>query len=118
MQRRWEAVRVVDEQQLQVLLEGQSPELAGLPAHYESEGWDNVCFLVDEIWIFRLPRRELGARLMQLENARLPLIAARSTSASYTPRSPPTRTRPFAKPTDRSPTRSGPPVASRRCTAP
>jgi aminoglycoside phosphotransferase (APT) family kinase protein len=77
MQRPWEADRVVDEAQLRVLLEAQFPELTRLPAHYETEGWDNVCFLVGETWMFRLPRRELGARLMELENALLPLIASR-----------------------------------------
>lgn len=77
MQRPWEAERVVDEALLKRLLERQFPALASLPSRYVTEGWDNVCFLVDEEWIFRLPRRELGARLMRVENALLPELARR-----------------------------------------
>ncbi|MCA8979908.1 MAG: phosphotransferase [Planctomycetes bacterium] len=77
MQRPWEADRLVDEAQLDVLLARQFPELASLPRRYLTEGWDNVCFLVGDEWIFRLPRRELGARLMACENALLPELATR-----------------------------------------
>lgn len=77
MQRPWEAERVVDEAQLRRLLERQFPELAELPARYETEGWDNVCFLVGDRWLFRLPRRELGAQLMRVENQLLPVLAKR-----------------------------------------
>jgi aminoglycoside phosphotransferase (APT) family kinase protein len=77
MQRPWEADREVDEAQLRILLDAQFPELATLPARYYAEGWDNVCFLIGETWVFRLPRRELGARLLDLENALLPRLASR-----------------------------------------
>lgn len=77
MQRPWEADRVVDEAQLRSLIEVQFPELTGKPTRYFAEGWDNACFLIDERWLFRLPRRELGAHLMRVENALLPRLAKR-----------------------------------------
>lgn len=77
MQRPWEADHEVDADGLRALIAAQFPDLADASIEFESRGWDNACFLVDGRWLFRVPRRELGARLMDVENAVLPLLAER-----------------------------------------
>ena len=77
MERPWEADHELDADALRDLLRAQFPDLADKSIAFESRGWDNVCFLVDGHVLFRLPRRELGARLMAIENGVLPALADR-----------------------------------------
>ena len=86
MQRPWDADDEVDADRLRGILAAQFPELADAPIAFESRGWDNACFLVDERWLFRMPRRELGARLIAVENAVLPRLADRLPLPVPTPR--------------------------------
>lgn len=57
------------------LIEGQHPELTGLPVAPVGEGWDNWSFRIGEEWLARLPRRSLAAPLIENEAKWLPRIA-------------------------------------------
>lgn len=59
------------------LIEGQFPELAPARLELLGVGWDNTAYRVNERWVFRFPRRELGATLLKREVRVLPLLAAR-----------------------------------------
>ena len=61
---------------LRRLLAEQHPDLAQLPVAVLANGWDNVVFRVGDDLLARLPRRELGARLVSHEQHWLPLLAA------------------------------------------
>ncbi|HUN36970.1 MAG TPA: aminoglycoside phosphotransferase family protein [Trebonia sp.] len=59
------------------LLAGQHPDLAGLPISFLANGWDNTLFRLGDSLVIRLPRRELGARIILGEQRWLPLLAPR-----------------------------------------
>ena len=58
------------------LLKEQHPDLASLPLSLLAEGWDNVLYRLGDEFTVRLPRRELGARLIEQEQRWLPRIAS------------------------------------------
>jgi aminoglycoside phosphotransferase (APT) family kinase protein len=59
------------------LVAAQHPDLAHLPVELMTNGWDNVMFRVGGELIARMPRREMGARLIVNEQRWLPVIAPR-----------------------------------------
>jgi len=59
------------------LLTRQHPDLAGLPLSLVAEGWDNFVFRLGDRLTLRLPRREIGARLIRHEQQWLPMMAGR-----------------------------------------
>ncbi len=61
---------------LRRLLHAQHPDLAYWPITVLANGWDNVVFRVGDDLLARLPRRELGARLVSHEQHWLPALAA------------------------------------------
>lgn len=65
----------IDEALVRGLLADQHPDLAGLDLTPVGEGWDNAMFRLGEDLAVRLPRRELGASLIAIEQRWLPLIA-------------------------------------------
>ena len=67
----------IDEDLVRGLLARQRPELAALPLKIAASGWDNVMVRAGEEWAIRLPRRALGARLLEHELLWLPVLAAR-----------------------------------------
>jgi len=73
----WIAEREVPPALARALIEAQFPELA--PARVEAfgVGWDNVAYRVNEQFVFRFPRRQLGAECMEAEIAVLPHVAGR-----------------------------------------
>jgi aminoglycoside phosphotransferase (APT) family kinase protein len=62
---------------LRGLLAEQHPDLAQLPVTVLANGWDNVVFRVGGDLLARLPRREMGARLVNHEQRWLPVLAPR-----------------------------------------
>lgn len=68
---------VVDEALANRLLLAQHPDLAQLPIVRVAEGWDNAVFRLGRELALRLPRREIGARLILHEQRWLPLLAPR-----------------------------------------
>jgi aminoglycoside phosphotransferase (APT) family kinase protein len=73
----WTAEREVPASLARTLIASQFPELS--PARIEpfGVGWDNTAYLVDGQFVFRFPRRQLGADCMAAELAVLPHLAAR-----------------------------------------
>jgi len=59
------------------LLGGQHPDLARLPVEFLANGWDNELYRVGDELIARLPRRALGARILENEQRWLPRLASR-----------------------------------------
>jgi aminoglycoside phosphotransferase (APT) family kinase protein len=57
------------------LLAAQHPDLTGLPLSLHAEGWDNVTFRCGTDLAVRLPRRRLGAEIIDTEIRWLPEIA-------------------------------------------
>ncbi len=71
----WDADVELDEEISRRLIETQFPELA--PARLENlgEGWDNLAWRVNGEFVFRIPRRQMGADLIEIEARILPLLA-------------------------------------------
>lgn len=68
----------VDAQLVRRLLAAQFPEWSGLAVTpLSSAGWDNTLFRVGSDLVARLPRRQLGADLVEKEHRYLPELAAR-----------------------------------------
>jgi aminoglycoside phosphotransferase (APT) family kinase protein len=59
------------------LLAGQHPDLAHLPVRFLANGWDNELFRVGDELIARMPRRQLGATIIEHEQRWLPSLAPR-----------------------------------------
>lgn len=65
----------IDADLVRGLIADQHPDLAGLPLTPVGAGWDNAMFRLGEDLAVRLPRRELGAQLIGVEQRWLPLLA-------------------------------------------
>jgi aminoglycoside phosphotransferase (APT) family kinase protein len=67
----------VSEQLVRRLLEAQHPDLADRGLTLVANGWDNVIFRLGDDLVVRLPRRQLGADLVEHEHRWLPDLATR-----------------------------------------
>lgn len=76
----WVAEIEVSESHVRDLIDGQFPEFRDCPLALIGEGWDNSAWQVGDEWVFRFPRRQLGADLMASEFAVVPAIADRLTA--------------------------------------
>lgn len=75
MGNQWDADIQLTEQDAGRLIAEQFPQFA--PARYVllGAGWDNIALLVDERSVFRFPRRQVAADLLEREVRILPLLA-------------------------------------------
>ena len=71
----WDAEVVVDEALVGALLSEQFPGLDATSARLLGEGWDNSVWVVEEVWAFRFPRREIAIPGFERELAVLPRLA-------------------------------------------
>ncbi len=71
----WTAEYVVDATQAARLIATQFPQLAPVRAVAYGEGFDNTAFLVNDVWVFRFPRRTVAVPPIEAERAALPVIA-------------------------------------------
>ncbi len=67
----------VDTDLVHQLIRRQHPDLVHLPVAFEASGWDNITFRLGGDLAVRLPRREIGARLIGSEQVWLPILADR-----------------------------------------
>jgi len=56
------------------LIESQFPELKPVNLELIGEGWDNIVYRVNSIYVFRFPRRQLGVNLLEAEGELLPQL--------------------------------------------
>jgi aminoglycoside phosphotransferase (APT) family kinase protein len=59
------------------LLASQHPDLAALPVEFLANGWDNALFRLGSELVVRMPRRQLGATIIEHEQRWLPSLAPR-----------------------------------------
>src|SRR5262249_59987224 len=71
----WTAELDVSPELARSLIIGQFPELAPATIEPLGFGWDNTAYLVNARYVFRFPRRQLGADCMESEIRVLPLLA-------------------------------------------
>ena len=76
----------VPESLARLLLDQQFPEFTNHPLTLLGEGWDNIAWQVGDDWVFRFPRRQLGADLVASELAVMPVVAGRLTAPVACPR--------------------------------
>ncbi|QFF99934.1 DUF1679 domain-containing protein [Psychrobacillus glaciei] len=72
----WSADKVVSEQGAAKIIERQFPQLKPVKAVVLGKGFDNLVFLVNNKFVFRFPRREFAAELIQTENKLLPVLSS------------------------------------------
>src|SRR5262245_3134621 len=77
MARPWTAERVIDADLARALIEEQFPQLAPVRIEPLAVGWDNTAFRVNELYVFRFPRRQIVVPLIQTEARVMPGIASR-----------------------------------------
>lgn len=65
----------MDEAQARDLISRQCPELDPVSVSLVGHGWDNTVFRVNDEWVFRFPRRQLGADCLESEKSVLPRLA-------------------------------------------
>ena len=75
MNQPWEPEFEVTTDLARDLIARQFPQLAPVRAQVLGVGWDNVAMLVNEGLVFRFPRRQLGADLIEFEIRAMPRIA-------------------------------------------
>src|ERR1051325_5337835 len=71
----WDADVALTQRQAGRLVEAQFPDLAPASLELLGEGWDNWAYLANGAFVFRFPRRALGAKLIANECRSLPCIA-------------------------------------------
>ncbi len=77
MERPWRAQHRIDAETAAARIAARFPDLASADVLPLAEGWDNTAFLVGGEWVFRFPRRDVAAPLLEVECAVLPAIAGR-----------------------------------------
>lgn len=75
--RPWTAERVVPVALARSLVEGQFPELAPAKIEPLAVGWDNTAYRVNDVYVFRFPRRQIAVDLIETEVRLLPAVAPR-----------------------------------------
>lgn len=84
MSRPWAPEIVITPDAAKQLIESQFPQLIPVELEFFGKGWDNSAFLVNQEYVFRFPRRQMGADCMASEIAVLPKLAANlSLSIKY-----------------------------------
>src|SRR5947209_8371778 len=73
----WTAERVVSSELATELIASQFPQLAPITLHPFGAGWDNTAYLVNGEFVFRFPRRQLGADCLANEIRILPHLEGR-----------------------------------------
>ena len=73
----WIAEFELSEELAASIIDEQFPYLAPAELTPFGEGWDNTAFIVNRKYVFRFPRREMGAEAMELELAVLPQLGDR-----------------------------------------
>ncbi|NNF41507.1 MAG: phosphotransferase [Phycisphaerales bacterium] len=68
----WRAEREVDHALARSLIESQFPTLAPVRLRSLDAGWDNTAYVVNDIYVFRFPRRQIAVSCMEAEIAVLP----------------------------------------------
>lgn len=71
----WSPEVEVSVSKAEMMVEKQFPELKPVSVKVLGEGFDNSVFLVNGQFVFRIPRREIAAGLIETENALLPVVA-------------------------------------------
>lgn len=84
--RPWEAERVVDIALARRLIRARFPDVAADRIEPLGEGWDNTVYRVDREWVFRFPRRSIGADILEQECAVLARLSGKLPVAVPAPR--------------------------------
>jgi aminoglycoside phosphotransferase (APT) family kinase protein len=71
----WDADVEIGEERARCLIARQFPGLAPAQIELLGIGWDNAAFLVNGNLVFRFPRRQIGAGLIERECRILPMLA-------------------------------------------
>jgi aminoglycoside phosphotransferase (APT) family kinase protein len=71
----WDADNEITPETAEQLIARQFPELAPVSVQLIGVGWDNAAFRINGRYVFRFPRRRLGAELLAHEVQALPLLA-------------------------------------------
>ena len=71
----WKAEQLVSESQALTLIQEQFPAIHAKEISFLGAGWDNTAYLINRQWIFRFPRRQIAAPLLEAEIAILPQLA-------------------------------------------
>jgi aminoglycoside phosphotransferase (APT) family kinase protein len=71
----WDADHELTSPDAARLIEQQFPELAPARLELLGVGWDNVAYQVNDRYVFRFPRRQIAAALIEREIRVLPLLA-------------------------------------------
>jgi aminoglycoside phosphotransferase (APT) family kinase protein len=56
------------------IIEAQFPQLIPVSIAELGKGFDNTVFIVNDMYVFRFPRREIAVQLLNIENQLLPLL--------------------------------------------
>jgi aminoglycoside phosphotransferase (APT) family kinase protein len=73
----WTPERAVTAETARRLVESQFPDLAPARLAPLGAGWDNTAFVVNDAWVFRFPRRDVAAGLIETETGVLSALAGR-----------------------------------------
>lgn len=75
MNQPWTPEIVISEDKAVQLIESQFSALKPVSSNILGEGFDNTVFFINNRYVFRFPRREIAAKLIQTENRLLPVLS-------------------------------------------
>ena len=76
----WNADIAVSPQQAAERIARQFPELAPVALEPFGEGWDNIAYRANGVFVFRFPRRQIAIPLLEAEAASATAPCARSAA--------------------------------------
>jgi len=75
MSQLWDPEQTIEPDEALAIIGEQFPTLKPQKIALLGVGWDNTAYLINDVWVFRFPRREIAVALMEAESALLPKIA-------------------------------------------
>ena len=77
MAQTWDADIELNVERAHEIVVDQFPRFGALSPTILGQGWDNLCILYSDETVFRIPRRKLGAELVEHETKAVPALASR-----------------------------------------
>jgi aminoglycoside phosphotransferase (APT) family kinase protein len=73
----WQSDINLDAERAAELIAEQFPELSPVMLEHLGTGWDNTAYVINGRWVFRFPRRQIAAQIIENEVKILPCLAPR-----------------------------------------
>jgi aminoglycoside phosphotransferase (APT) family kinase protein len=76
-QKPWSPEIAITPEEAREIIEAQFPQLIPVEIAELGKGFDNTVFIVNDVYVFRFPRKEIAVQLLNIENQLLPILVSK-----------------------------------------